>query len=144
MSHNNYQFFTKEPPNSMPTFTGADSLYRATLKRLPRAPMTVAHDPDTSKAHGSREMVRSFLSALSPYQPPKPPILSKDLGRLSRILRSVYQAVDEDILTEEEANAVMNFVAECFTRRRLDEVFSKVTKPKSGAWFLIHQQTKEE
>lgn len=63
---------------------------------------------------------------------------------MARVMRAIVQAVDDDILTDEEADAVIRFVGESFARRRFDEVLSRITSPRSGAWFVMHGQAREE
>lgn len=121
------------------------SPHKAAAERFHRAPMPAEiRPPEKCKASSSRDTVRWFLSALAPRQEQKVPALSKDLGSLSRVMRSVVQAVDDDILSEEEADAVIMFMAECFTRRRMDDVLSRITKPRSGSWFLVRSQSSWE
>ena len=105
------------------------------------APVTVSSDK--SESPSSREMVRWLLSALS-SAPAKPPVLSRDLEALARVMGSIRRAVSENILTDEEAEAVVQYLADCFTRRRFDEVFSRITQPRSGAWFMVHSHAAAE
>jgi len=105
-------------------------------------PISHPHPHPLQKTPSSRDVVRNFLSALSPTKA-APPILSKDIERLGRVVKSVIQAVDDNILSEEEANAVIEFIGDRFAQRRFDEIFSKVTMPKSGAWFTLHRHSEK-
>ena len=89
-------------------------------------------------------MVRSLLSALSPTRPYAPPVLSKDLERVNRVVTALMQAVEDEVLTDEEADAVIGFVAERFIARRFDVLFDDVLKPKAGGWFMAHAHSSEE
>jgi hypothetical protein len=135
----------KVPRAAKPISSGANlaHLYWCAHERLSRPDMIRATYNPAGKAENSRSMVRNFLSALSPNYS-EPPKLSIDLDRLGRIIKWVFDAVESDILTEDEGEAMMNFVGECFVHRRLDEVLAKVTRAKSGSWFLMHHQAKEE
>lgn len=126
--------------NTPKNVTGPLYKYREACKRLHRDPMPVSQDDfNRPETPNSRDMVRWFLSALGEHRPQaNPPTLPKDLGALNRVMLSVVHAVDADVLTEEEADAVIHFVAECFTRRRMDEVLAGITKPRRGSWFLVH------
>lgn len=119
--------------------------YRAAVSCLNSNPMTawtnISEEPTKI---GSRDMVRKFLSALAPAQPYEPPVLSKDLEQLNRVVNSILFSVDQNILTPEEADAVISFIASRFASRRFDEVFSKVTTPRTGAWFVLQDQSWEE
>lgn len=97
----------------------------------------MAQTAQQPKHADSRAVVRGLLSALSPIGPPAP-ILSQDIESLARLVNSVFTALDDDILTAEEANAVIDFVASRFAARRVDEAMTYVFKPRQGAWFQIH------
>jgi hypothetical protein len=103
----------------------------------------VAYEP-SHKTQGeypsSREVTRWLLSVLSPRQPSPPPKLSRDLEILRRAVSSIVLAADENVLTAEEADAVIHFIAERFATRRIDEVIANVTSPRHGAWFALHGQ----
>lgn len=91
----------------------------------------------SKKDVSSRDMVRWFMSSLSPAPAPQPTPQSKDLEGLTRVIRAVISAADEEVISEREADAVIRFLAECFTRRRFDDVVTKLTMPKHGAWFVV-------
>lgn len=135
---------TSAPPLKLPNFRGCPS-FRAALAFLNRWPLAARPDtPVEQDPPASRDVVRCLLSSLAPVPRFEPPVLSTDLERLNRIVRSVAGAVDEEILTPEEADAVINFIAGCFASRRLDEVIAKVTMPKAGSWFVVHNHAWEE
>jgi hypothetical protein len=91
---------------------------------------------EANKPKTSRDLVRQFMSLLAPPNS-SASLLSEDLQGFSRFMESIATAVGDEILTEEEADAVVRFIASRFTQRRMDEILSKVTTAKHGAWFLI-------
>ena len=101
-------------------------IYRDAYNRFRNAPMvaTKYSSKASPKSPASRDTIRHLLSWLAPYTA-HPPVLEKDIERFGCVVRSVVQAVDDDILTDEEADSVINFIADRFTRRRFDEIFSK-------------------
>jgi len=96
----------------------------------------------SEKKFSSRDVVRAFLSALSPASV-QPPILTDDIKRFGRVADFLVQSVEDRILTEEEADAVLKFIAERFAHRRLDEILANVSTPRQGAWFALHHQHQE-
>lgn len=118
------------------------SACKAARARFTATPMSRVNNPAIAD---SRSIVRTFLASLRPPNAgQKAPTLSADLDRLSRVLNFVIRSVDEGILSEDEADAVINFIAGCFTQRRMDEVLSKMTMPKTGSWFAINHRSVED
>jgi hypothetical protein len=75
--------------------------------------------------------------------PAAPPRLSKDLDAVHRLVGSVLSAVDDRVITEDEADAVIHFIADRFTARRLDEVLIRTTTPREGEWFAIQANVRQ-
>ncbi len=103
---------------------------RSTLSRL-------TQDAPTS-SELSREVIREYLAALAPSGEQLPPgSLSKDLEAVSNLIASLSDATDEDILTPEEADTVINFVMSKFIERRFDRTLFNMLHPSTGSWFLL-------
>ena len=86
----------------------------------------------------ARTMTLWLMSAIAPNSAASPPVLSKDLELLRRAISSVVAAVDAHVITDEEADAVIGFIAQRFTARRFDEFTADITLPRHGAWFALH------
>src|SRR4051794_5749276 len=110
----------KAPQNNTPKNLNACAYYRWAWPTAP-SPSAVSMTP-SKESPSSRETVRWLLSALSSGQTQRPPILSKDLDSFSRAIKAIITAEDDKVIDQEEANAIIEFMAECFTRRRMDEV----------------------
>jgi len=66
-----------------------------------------------------------FLNALSPSSV-HPQFSSKDIEVMSKALYSVYEALQESILSEREADILIEFLITKFVKRRFGSVLSKV------------------
>ncbi len=115
---------------------------RAARAALGVGPLQVRVETNTAdnpvRPQSSRSMVRWLLSALSPIRAAEAPSLPKDLEALRRAVGGVLDAVDADVITAEEGDAVVNFIVERFITRRFDEVFARATSPGRGSWFVLH------
>ncbi|MCD4824213.1 MAG: hypothetical protein K8S55_06365 [Phycisphaerae bacterium] len=69
--------------------------------------------------------INYFLASLSP-NPQKLLSKDKDFEIIKKTLSSILEAVEEDILTEPEANALLDFVAMKFVESRFEVIFQKV------------------
>lgn len=70
-------------------------------------------------------VIEYFLNALSPSSV-HPQSSSKDIEVMSKALYSVYEALQESILTEREADILIEFLISKFVKRRFGSVLSKV------------------
>jgi len=114
------------------------------VEYLSRSCPFMVYDANKQPHHeDSREVVRTLLSSIVP-PPPTAPQLRNDIESLSRLVRSIMLAADDDIITAEEAKAVIDFIAARFASRRVDEAMVHVFKPRRGSWFQIHGHFQEQ
>lgn len=73
----------------------------------------------------AQHLVNYFLTALSPSQE-RSLAKDKDLDVMKKALSSIYEATEEDILTESEANALVEFMVSKFIERRFNVVLRNV------------------
>lgn len=73
----------------------------------------------------AQHLVDYFLTALSP-SPERSLAKGKDLDAMKKALSSIYEAAEEDILTESEANALVEFMVSKFIERRFNVVLRNV------------------
>lgn len=93
---------------------------------------------ETSFKTSARDLVRHFLSALAPAPAEaENPSTAKDMENLRKAIGSIMQAAEDDVLTENEANAVINFITERFVERRFDDVLKHIAIPQSRGWFVV-------
>ncbi len=96
---------------------------------------------DTAFTRSSREMARGLLGLLAASAPrASTASLSKELERLSKAIAQVVSAQDEAVLSEEEADAILNFMAAKFVERRFDDALRHVATPRVSRWFLLTHQ----
>lgn len=97
--------------------------------------------PDASpsrEADVSHQMVRKLLGSLAPVVPERNlPVLADDLEAVSNLIGHVADAVDSGILTDTEANSLIDFVAARFVERRFEGVLHRVFVPSGDQWFLF-------
>ena len=74
----------------------------------------------------SSELANCFLAALSPC-PERLLAKGKDLAAMKRIVVSVMEAMEEGVLTESEANALLEFMAAKFVVRRFGALLHNVS-----------------
>lgn len=140
---------TKTPKDTaMGSPTHYPAAYAAAVQRLGKGSLAPVANRQSSEVPSldemdSRDLVRYFLSALAPARPSGKPTFKKDIEALNRAIHGIVSAAQEDVITPEEADAVIRYIIECFTVRRLDSVLTHVTSPKRGAWFMVGQSQVE-
>jgi len=92
---------------------------------------------DTSFKTSSRGMVRYFLSALGPVPAESGLSNAKDMANLRKAISSIMKAAEDDVLTEKEADAVIDFISLKFVERRFDDVLKDIATPRSRGWFVL-------
>lgn len=83
----------------------------------------------------STYILDSFLHALSPVNVPARP-LSEDLRSISRLVSIITEAVDENILTKEEAEVLVGALASKFVERRVGRIMSRLFSVEKPRLFL--------
>ncbi len=73
----------------------------------------------------AQHLVDYFLAALSP-SPERSIDKGRDLDVMKKALSSIYEAVEEDILTESEASALVQFIVSKFIERRFNVILRNV------------------
>ena len=104
-----------------------------------QAKSVISHSPKNEPQ--SRDMVRWFLSAMSPQSSMPKMGLSRELSALNRAVNAIVLATDEEVITSEEAEAVIKFITERFIGRQIDQVFLHATCPRQGSWFITRSQS---
>lgn len=118
--------------NSIPYCTSQDSTWQMLTKA--HANWVTSLKQRTNEDDNDRNMTAyidiptpsladNFLAALSPSV-----VLfkGKDWGVMKRLISSTIEAVEEEIITEDEASAVLEYIATKFIARRFDEIMQQV------------------
>lgn len=85
----------------------------------------------------ARSALRHYLAALAPMSKEPPAPMRDDLETVRSLVGNVFQASEQGILTESEAEAVLEFVVARFAERRMDRIFDIMFTPSNQDWFLI-------
>jgi hypothetical protein len=81
-------------------------------------------------------VANSLLSLILPKNVETSLPLSRDLQLLSKTASSLIEAVEEGILTEDEATSVIVFLVSRFTARRVDRVLEHLASREHASWFM--------
>lgn len=117
---------------------GTSKRNRAALSwlRKHREPnLFVSHEPT------SREIVRHILSTLGTSQQ-EPAPFSKDIKAMGHLVAEISDAAEQNVITEDEADAVVDFLVKRFVERRVDDAIRDVFTPGHGRWFLASASLK--
>jgi len=78
----------------------------------------------STEDYASGQVVHTMLSALAPY-PRKTVATTEDFALIRRTGVWIVEAIEEGVLTESEAQALLRFIAARFAERRLDLIMEK-------------------
>ena len=96
---------------------------------------SVRESPDTYTSHADY-----FIAMLSPDRLCRLS-LGRDLQAMQHLLSSVRKAAEDGIITDDEASALMEFVASRFVERRFDCILSDVFGGESTHRYTFHRVT---
>lgn len=109
----------------------------------PKAARAVREDKDVASdapgvlGHAEDELLDHFFAVLSP-SPYRFLSRSKDLSVLKKAISSVVEAMEEGILMENEASALIEFLATKFVQRRFETVLDRAFDVSSRQRFRLH------
>ena len=91
----------------------------------------------------SRQNVCGWLRSIQAMPPRKPAPLDpdNDLKVLRQTIASVMDALDAEILNQDEADALIQFIAEKFISRRVEERVNCLVDAAPRRWFCIAHET---
>lgn len=97
------------------------------LASIVKSQDTAEFEGETDIAFGkdTSDFVTCFIPAISPC-PEKTISASKDLRIMKSAIASIAKSVEENILTDREASALLEFITSAFVGRRLDSLFFHV------------------
>lgn len=84
----------------------------------------------------SENLVNLVLATLSP-NPERSLSRGSDLRMMKSVVTSVHQAMEEDILSESEANALIEFLVARFIERRFGLILQKVFDAESARTYTF-------
>ena len=90
------------------------------------------YDPENVPC--SRQIVRTLIGMLAGRPEPDDRPLSKDLSTMGRFFSSLAESVEESVITQDEAEALIGIVLEGFVSRRFYKSLRGLAHP--GKWFL--------
>lgn len=128
-----------EPGNTPQATPAIRPIERARMMHRPHVVATpvVSRPAKSAFKTTARENVRQFLSGLLPASPTPAPKLSEDLTALRGVVDAIRSAEQAGIINMDEADAVLSYITQCFTHRRLDEVLSKMATSQHASWFMV-------
>ena len=88
------------------------------------------------ESHPARERVQYWLSFLSPRQAAAEKPLSRELQLVARTVASITEAQESQILTKDEAEAVVQFILSKFIERRFNKTIHEVLNGPEQEWLL--------
>jgi hypothetical protein len=96
---------------------------------------------DPEKVPCSRQIVRNLIGMLADQPESSDRSLSRDLSSMGEFFSSLADSVEQSIITQDEAEALIKAVLEGFVSRRLYKTLRGMAHP-GKSWFLtaFHQQ----
>lgn len=126
---------TEKPRKGMPPAVALVMGNKELVNRLRNAVAHAPKDADESE-HPARQRVEQWLSLLAPAGSSEEKPLSKDLSLVGNVINSIVEAAEEKILTEEEAEAVTQFIISKFIERRLNSTMRSLFVIPKNHWFF--------
>jgi len=129
---------TQDMPNESSTKHACASLDALQAKvSAMRAQMEKSRTTSDAERDSGRECVRAALSALAP-QPEKPQVSSNtELNSLRQLVGAISDVASQNVLTHDEADALITFITRRYVERRFDEIFRDVFTHSSEDWYLL-------
>lgn len=128
-------------PNSrstMPTENSACAAWNRAVERWREACSKGRQVETPDEDQSAREMVRFWLRSLAPNPVISEPMSpSKEYSALQRVIATVLSCVEDDLVNEEEAEALVEVVVAKFIDRRFEKILRKVMTPSRGNWFAL-------
>lgn len=131
---------TKAPLNTSNQTLSCDAINatnRSWLDMLSHSHGIPPMNPDKEKSPQTEQIFNYFLAALSP-SPEQVLSKGKDFQVIKKALISVYEAMEENILSESEANALIEFLVSKFVERRFDVILNNVFDVGSSHKYTFH------
>lgn len=100
--------------------------------------------PKDSNEDFSEQIITDFFAALNPERLHSHQPMSKELQVLRKVVSTISESRNENILTDEEAAAVLQFILGRFVERRFDRTIKRMLPQQSDSkhWFIRHRQLK--
>ena len=86
------------------------------------------------------DLSESLLNMLSNKREHEFSSFADELSSLSRIISRITDSIDEDVLTEEEAEMLINRMLSAFISRRMNNIVDNLFTKRPTNWFLSAKQ----
>jgi|GEM_PF-1398588 len=86
------------------------------------------------------DLTESLLNMLSNKREHEFSSFSDELSSLSRVISRIADSIDEDVLTKEEAEMLINRMFSAFISRRMDNIVDNLFSKRRTNWFLAAKQ----
>ncbi|WP_353179535.1 hypothetical protein [Salinisphaera sp. T5B8] len=98
---------------------------------------------DETEKRTSRDLVNFLLHSVIGQTQPKRN-LGEDASAVRKATRLILEASDDGTLSKDEADAVIQFIAEGFAQRRIDNVFDRLSSFDNPHWFIATSKSSYE
>ncbi len=112
---------------------GFFSSNQAALAKLRHIQALVEKDDEKAPEPGLSD---ALLSLLSPRPAHQPASYHEELSALSKLISATAEVVEKGILTESEAESVINHVLAAFVGRRVDKLVDGLFSRPHTRWYL--------
>lgn len=85
-------------------------------------------------------LTQALLNILSNKKESEFKSFADELSSLSRVISKIADSIDDDILSEEEAEVLIKHMFSAFISRRMDNMVDNLFAKKQTDWFLATQQ----
>jgi len=86
------------------------------------------------------DLTETLLNMLSTNREPDFKSFADELSSLSRVISRIADSIDDDVLSEKEAEMLIKHMFSAFISRRMDNMVDNLFAKKQTNWFLAAQQ----
>lgn len=109
------------------------------LKNYQKKRNSISHSIWSEK-NKELDLTESLLNMLSNKREHEFSSFADELSSLSRVISRIADSIDEDVLTKEEAEMLINHMFSAFISRRMDNIVDNLFAKRRTNWFLAAKQ----
>lgn len=109
------------------------------LKNYQKKRNSISHNIWSEKKK-ELDLTETLLNMLSNKRVPEFNSFADELSSLSRVISKIADSIDEDVLSEEEAEMLINHMFAAFISRRMNNIVDNLFAKRQTDWFLAAKQ----
>lgn len=106
------------------------------FEQVKRASSKLGDKKRSSQRSGHLSLSEQLINMLGPIQRGGPESTSEELSALNRLTSAIAESVEQDIISEEEAESLLRHALSNFLEKRMDEVVNGLFSESHSKWFL--------